>query len=307
MSDGPLLLHSLREFSSLIFPSLEAAGARNVLEIGSEAGTFTRELCEWAAERDGSVTAIEPLPGAEHRALQRDHGLRLVEGKSPGALAGLEPFDAYFIDGDHNYWCVSAEIRHSFADEASPLVILHDVGWPCARRDQYYEPDDIPAEHRQPFSYDGGVEPGNPGLVRGGGFRGEDAFAYAAREGGPANGVLTAVEDFVALGDEFVFLRVPIIFGLGLLFRADAPWAGEIRSLVGPLHESELLERLERNRIELFLRIIDPHRLHAGQDRPGVELVAAQQQEIDRLACELARLRLERVEDDRLGTAAHTT
>lgn len=296
MSDVPLLLHSLREFSPLIFPCLEAAGARRVLEIGSEAGLLTRELCEWARERDGSVTAIEPLPRDEHRELQRDLGLQLVEGKSPGALEGLEPFDAYFVDGDHNYWCVSAEISHAFAGDASPLVFLHDVAWPCARRDQYYEPDDIPDEHRQPFSYDGGVEPDNPGLVRGGGFRGEDAFAYATTEGGLRNGVLTAVEDFVAERGDLEFLRVPTIFGFGILFRAEVAWADEVRAIVGPLHESELLARLERNRVELFTRLIDPHRFHAPQDRAGSELIASQQREIADLTADLSRLRLELAE-----------
>lgn len=307
MSEAPpLLLHSLREFSSLIFPSLEAAGARRILEIGSEAGTFTRELCEWASERGGSVTAIEPLPLNEHRQLEREHGLQLIVGKSPEALEGLEPFDAYFIDGDHNYWCVSAEVRHAFAAAASPLVILHDVAWPCARRDQYYEPDDIPHEHRHPFSYDGGVEPDNPGLVRGGGFRGEDAFAYATEEGGPRNGVLTAVEDFVDERPDLVFLRVPTIFGLGLLFRANAPWADEVRSIVGPLHESELLMKLERNRVELFMRFIDPHRFHAGQERAGAALIGEQQRQIEELNAELARLRLALAEQD-ASRAAPTT
>ncbi len=307
MSDTPLLLHSLREFSSLIFPSLEAAGARRILEIGSEAGTFTRELCAWAAERGGSVTAIEPLPCEEHRLLQRDLGLELIEGKSPHALEGLAPFDAYFIDGDHNHWCVSAELRHAFAGDDAPLVFLHDVAWPWARRDLYYEPNDIPATHRQPFSYDGGVEPGNPGLVRGGGFRGENAFAYAKHEGGAENGVLTAVEDLLAERDGLAFLRVPAIFGLGLLFRADAPWASDVRSIVGPLHENELLESMERNRIELFLRAIDPHRFHAGQDRAGTALVVAQQREIEQLEGELAQLRLEQVGPGHLRGAAPAT
>lgn len=292
MSDTPLLLHSLSEFSSLIFPSLEAAGARRILEIGSEAGAFTRELCVWAAEHDGSVTAIEPLPREEHRQLEREHDLQLIVGKSPAALSGLEPFDAYFVDGDHNYWCVSSEIHHAFTGDGSPLVILHDVAWPCARRDQYYEPNDVPDEHRQPFSYDGGVQPDEPGLIRGGGFRGEDAFAYATQEGGPRNGVLTAVEDLLAERPDLELLRVPCIFGLGLVFRSDAAWAPRVRAIVGPLHENAVLARLERNRIELFLRFIDPHRFHARQDRAGTELIAAQQREIADLTAEVSRLRL---------------
>jgi hypothetical protein len=296
MTDVPLLLHSLREFSSLIFPSLEAAGAKRVLEIGSEAGLFTRELCEWANARGGSVTAIEPLPQEAHRTLERDHGLCLIEGKSPPALEGLEPFDAYFVDGDHNYWCVSNEIRHAFAGDAAPLVILHDVAWPCAHRDQYYDPTDIPDEHRNPFSYEGGVEPGNPGMIRGGGFRGEDAFAYACEEGGERNGVLQAVEDLLAERSDLEFLRVPVIFGLGILFRGDAPWAARVREIVGPLHENPLLARMEANRVELFLRYIDRHRGVEPPSEHETELIAAQQREIDALAAQVATLRLQAAE-----------
>lgn len=299
MSDAPLLLHSLREFSSLAFPCLEAARAKRILEIGSEAGLLTRELCQWAAERDGSVTAIEPLPRAEHRELQSELGLRLIEGKSPAALDGLEPFDAYFVDGDHNYFCVSRELRHAFAGDASPLVILHDVTWPCARRDQYYDPADIPEEHRHPFSYDGGVEPGNPGLVRNGGFRGADAFAYAREEGGERNGVLTAVEDVVGERENLTFLRVPVIFGLGILFRSDAPWADAVAQIVGPLHESELLARLERNRVELFLRFIDGGGAGAEPGGVAADLIAAQQREIEALTARLAELRLPQAEQER--------
>jgi hypothetical protein len=260
-----MLLHSLSEFSSVIFPALESSGARRILEIGSEAGTFTRELCTWAGAHGGSVTAIEPLPRDEHRQLERDHGLELIVGKSPAALDGL----------------------------------LHDVGWPCARRDQYYEPNDVPEEHRQPFSYDGGVEPGEPGLVLGGGFRGQDAFAYAKHEGGPGNGVLTAVEDLLAELPELELLRIPCIFGLGLLFRSDVSWAARVREIVGPLHQNALLARLERNRIELFLRLIDPHRFNTQQDQVGSDLIAAQQREIAALTAEVSRLRLDAAQKDR--------
>lgn len=293
MTEPPPLLHSLSEFSSLIFPCLQAAGARHIVEVGSETGDFTRELCDWAAERGGSVTSIEPSPREEHRLLERDHGLRLIEGKSPQALAQAGAFDAYVLDGDHNHYCVSAELRHAFGDGGTALAILHDVAWPSGRRDTYYEPGDIPPEHRHPFSYDGGVEPGNPGLVRGGGFRGENAFAYANEEGGPANGVLTAVEDVLAEREDLELLVVPAIFGLGVVFPRGAPWAGDVRAIVGPFHEHPLLERMEANRIDLFLRLIDPHRFHAGLDQAGGELLAAQQREIEALQGELSRLRLE--------------
>ena len=94
--------------------------------------------------------------------------------------------------------------------------------------------------------------------------------------------MLTAVEDLIAERGDLGFLRVPAIFGLGMLFRADAPWADEVRTIVGPLHENALLQRMERNRIELFLRFIDPHRVRP-ETTVAEDLVAAQQREIDQL------------------------
>ena len=117
--------------------------------------------------------------------------------------------------------------------------------------------------------------------------------AYANEEGGPANGVLTAVEDVLAEREDLELLRVPAIFGLGGVFPRAAPWADEVRAILGPFHEHPLLARMEANRIALFLRLIDPHRFHAGLDRAGGELLAAQQREIEALQGELSRLRLE--------------
>lgn len=298
VSRPPALLHSLHEFSPLILACLTAVAPRRIVEIGSEAGAFTEDLCAWGAEHEASVVAVEPMPTAKHRRLVDEYGLQLVRGKSPEALRGLGEFDVAVIDGDHNYWAVSQELAHVFSGAHAALAIVHDVAWPCARRDQYYDPADIPAEHRQPFSYEGGVVPGDPGQVDGG-FRGEGAFAYALREGGPANGVLTAVEDLLAERTELEFMRVPCIFGLGFIFLSEAPWADELRRLVGPLHESDLLSTLEANRIDLYLRLIDPSGPTERPQPAADGLVASLQRQIEQLQVELARLRLERVGESR--------
>lgn len=138
------------------------------------------------------------------------------------------------------------------------LVFLHDVAWPCARRDFYYSPERIPAEHRQPFSYDGGAIPGRNDLVPGSGFRGMGQFASAVREGGERNGVLTAVEDFVAVtGRPMAFAEIPAVFGLGILFDQDAPWSESLGQFLLPYHQSPLLASLERNRLANYLRVIE--------------------------------------------------
>ena len=98
--------------------------------------------------------------------------------------------------------------------------MFHDVGWPHARRDTYYAPDRIPEEHRQPLARNTGLTPGEPGV---------DPARAAVRirggaEGGPRNGVLTAIEDFMDRGEGLRLGRVPAFFGFGVLWARDAPY-----------------------------------------------------------------------------------
>jgi hypothetical protein len=253
-----VLIYSLSEHRDLIFALFEAAAPSSVVEIGSEAGGMTREMCAWVSESGGarSFTAVEPFPVVEVRSLAASvEGFTLVEGRSPETLSSVPPADAYLIDGDHNYWTVSRELEAVYADGRAPLAVLHDVGWPCARRDQYYAPERIPESERQSYTYEGGIAPGNPGVDRHG-FRGAGVFAVAEQEGGPRNGVLTAVEDFVAETDGLTFRLVPCVFGLGFLYAASAPWAEALDAHLAPYDRSPLLERLEDNRIALYLQVL---------------------------------------------------
>ena len=105
---------------------------------------------------------------------------------SHDALARDRAPDAIIIDGDHNYWTLSEELR--LIDERAPggelpLLLFHDVGWPHARRDTYYAPERIPEEHRQPLAHDAASPPANPGAADGLPFE----WARRARAG-PATG-----------------------------------------------------------------------------------------------------------------------
>lgn len=289
--EPPALLHSLLEFWPIISACLDAVTPSAVVEIGSETGALTQRLCTWARDRACTVTAVEPDPRMRHHELVEELGLRLVKGKSPGALGELGPVDVAIVDGDHNHWVVSQELRALHHDGHAPLTILHDVGWPCARRDQYYDPSDIPVEHRHPYSYEGGVVPGETEMVMGGGMRGEGAFAYAIREGGPRNGVLTAVEDFLAEHAGLQLMVIPCIFGVGVLLPTDASWAPQVRSIVAPYADNPLLERMERNRLDLYLRLIGSAAPTRDPARGVRDLLAAQNNELDRLQAQLGNLR----------------
>ena len=294
MADEPLLLHSLSEHRQLIFGALEAAAPRRIVEIGSETGGFSKELLDWAGEHGAKLVTVEPYPTPEIRELaERTDHFELVAARSPGALSEIEPAGAYVIDGDHNHWTVLNELRAAFT-HGTPLAILHDVGWPCARRDQYYAPRTIPENGRLPHSYEKGREPGQSELVDVGGFHGAFEFAVAEAEGGDRNGVLTAVEDFLGEHPELEYRQVEAVFGVGYVFPREAPFAPALRELLDPWHENVLVERLERNRVRLYARVLELQdqlrRVGLRASRAAVEL----EDRIETLEAENAALRLER-------------
>jgi hypothetical protein len=239
--------HSLVNLAEIMLPCLDAARARSVLEIGAYAGDLTAVLVEWAAESGARVSAIDPSPQDRLVRLADERPeLELVRETSLDALPRIPPADAVIVDGDHNYYTVSEELRLiDAADGELPLLLFHDVCWPHGRRDDYFAAEQIPAEHRQPIAEGGGLFPGEPGIRRGGlPYRGA-----AAREGGPRNGVLTAVEDFAAPRGDLRLAIVPVFFGLGVVWRLDAPYADAVADVLEPWDGNPLLARLEGNRV----------------------------------------------------------
>jgi hypothetical protein len=239
--------HSLVNLAEILLPCLDAAGARSVVEVGAYSGDLTSVLVDWAAGNGGRVWAIDPDPAAGLVRLdEQSPQLELVRETSLAALPRVLPVDAVIIDGDHNYYTVSEELRLvAAAGTELPLLLFHDVCWPHARRDDYFAPELVPAEHRQPIAEGGGLLPDEPGVRHGGlPYR-----AAAAREGGPRNGVLTAVEDFVAGRDDLTLAIVPAFFGLGVVWQRDAPGADALAELLAPWDRNSLLARLEANRV----------------------------------------------------------
>ena len=256
-----LLLHSLTNFEEIIVACLDAARPRRIAEIGSESGAFTGELVTWASANDAEVICVEPEPSEAVRDLAtRTDRLRLLQGLSPGVLSELDPCDLYLIDGDHNYWTVSQELGALYADDRAPVSVLHDVGWPCARRDLYYNVDALPPDAVHPHSHHDGAIPGQDDLVPDRGFSGAGNFAFARHEGGPRNGVLTAVEDFLATRPDLNYVHVPAVFGLGFVYSSKAGYAAAIGTLLAPYDRMPLLERLERNRVEMYSQVIHHHK-----------------------------------------------
>ena len=239
---------SIVNLGELLFACLDAVAARAVVEVGAFHGKSTRALLDWAAGNQSRIVAVDPTPEVELRELAAEHSdLELIERTSLETLADLAA-DAVILDGDHNYFTLSEELRlieERHPGPEWPLVIAHDIGWPLARRDAYYAPERIPSAHRHPLARDVFLVPGEPLPVAGG-----MPFACVAeREGGPANGILTAVEVFTSDRPSLRLAVVPAFFGLGFIWHREAPWADAVAAVLEPWDRNPLLARLEENRI----------------------------------------------------------
>ena len=166
------------------------------------------------------------------------------------------------------------------------------MAWPHARRDDYFAPELIPEDDRQPIAgSDGGIFPGEPGLRPGG-------VPYpksAAREGGPRNGVLTAVEDFVARREGLRLVVVPAFFGFGVVV-AQTPVGGRARRDPRPVGPQPDVERLEGNRVHHLAqdhsRQVELWRLQERRGRQEAVLQRLLESSAFGLAERLSRLRM---------------
>jgi hypothetical protein len=211
-----------RFWETLVRPLLDARQPRTLLEIGSFEGEHTRLLLDYCQAHDAILHAIDPLPRFDAEAWQAASQGHFVfhRAKSLEVLRSIEPVDVALIDGDHNWYTVYHELgqlasvaaRH---EHLFPITLFHDIGWPYARRDLYYDPDDIPVEFQQPYKRQG-IWPGRSRLHK---YGINEELANADHEGGPRNGVLTAVEDFLAEQSEpMQLILISGFHGLGILY-----------------------------------------------------------------------------------------
>ncbi len=254
----PMLLYSLNFYAELIEELARLVPNPDIVEVGSEAGATSPVLADLAAANGGRLYVVEPYPSPVLRDLSaRRDNVEVIEGLSPQALQAIPQAGLYLLDGDHNYGVVTGELDVIFSRPAAvdSLVLMHDVGWPCGRRDTYYAPDLLPADQVHPHTFDRGVT--LEGLAGAGeGFRSEGQYALALHEGGARNGVLTAAEDFMATRPDIQLLTSPLVFGIGLMGSGESPTWKAAAEAFRPYAENPTLARMERNRVQLFLEFL---------------------------------------------------
>jgi hypothetical protein len=225
-------------------PVLAAVNARRVVEIGALRGENTVQMLDFLGP-DCDLHVIDPVPDfdpVEH-AKKFGGNYHFHQALSLEVLSTLPAMDAALIDGDHNWYTVYNEMRQladvaRAAGKRMPVMILHDVGWPYGRRDLYYDPSNIPAEHRQPYDQKG-MRPAKKELLKGGGLN--PTMCNALVEGGERNGVMTGVDDFVAEYDRPLrLLMLPVYFGLAIV--AEEAHLAEVPALAAAFDRLESAE-----------------------------------------------------------------
>jgi len=227
-----------------IYQLILALMPKRIVEIGAEFGWNTERILMYCREHGAHLDVVDPAPHPVFHEVLAKFGPEYTYFplKSLAALPLIKPADMMLLDGDHNWFTVYNELSMIFLrcaeqNATPPLILLHDMAWPYARRDMYYDPPSLRPDDRQPFAYCG-IIPGQSELSNDG-INGH--FANAIHEGGPRNGVRTGVEDFVAASSVPMTLHVlPFFNGLGILL-PDARRTTEIDATIASFYSSETL------------------------------------------------------------------
>lgn len=260
----PLLLYSMSAFWPLLEPVLRALNPRKICEVGTEKGGLTERLLAFCETSGSQYIGVDPTLSPDFLAAKQKKGTVFLKDRSLDVLNEIVGCDVYFIDGDHNYYTVYRELTVILESDPAPLIFLHDVSWPWARRDLYYNPDSIPDQHRHPCTDQKGPHIRGAALREDGfvGVKSDENFYAAEAFGGVKNGVLTAAE--AAVGEAGVpgwkLSLIPAVFGLGIIWQAEALPGAVNRQLESLDRAAEVLNPilsiLEHNRVELFLQYL---------------------------------------------------
>ena len=255
-----------RFWGSITKQVFEALKPQCIVEIGCEDGKNTSNLLQYCVRHNAEIHVIDVQPLFDVATWTQRHAGRLHvhRGKSLDILPQLPAYDAALIDGDHNWYTVYNELRcieqHMVQHGTNVLVMLHDVDWPYARRDMYYNPENIPPEYRQPHCR-GGLMPERKEPQKDRGINPQ--HFHAAVEGGERNGVLTAVEDFLKQSTyPWKLICIPGLNGLGILaperlLQARPALSTTLSSLETPPALKPHLQLLLDDSVRNFLSALD--------------------------------------------------
>ena len=125
-SDADSFAYSLSNFAEIIFPCLEAVKAAQDGRGRRVQGDDTRDLLAWGEQAGCKVTAVEPVPRRSCSSCSvSDRSLSWSRRRASTRFADIELGDAIILDGDHNYYTPTNELRliDDRAPRGLPLVL----------------------------------------------------------------------------------------------------------------------------------------------------------------------------------------
>jgi hypothetical protein len=200
-----------------VIPLAQRRSWKAFCEIGASQGASTDKMLRLP---DITYTIIDPCLDTNLVVkYSGDVRVTVCKANSLDVLPGLQqPYDCILIDGDHNWYTVYNElrvIREKSLLKRGGMIFHHDIGWPYGHRDMYYQPESIPPDYRLPYARKG-ILRGRSDLADQSDFNG--SLCNAIREGGPRNGVLAAIEEFLSEhSSDYNFCCVHLQFGLGIM------------------------------------------------------------------------------------------
>jgi len=250
-------------WGSVIKPLFDILQPRSITEIGADFGHNTRNILEYCRQTKSRAHIIDPFPKFEPEAFKSEYGdiFDFYRSLSLNALPIIPHMDAVLIDGDHNWYTVYHELKIiekkcQMNHSEFPLIVIHDVDWPYARRDLYYHPDNIPEAFRMPY-LQRGLNPDSKDMMDQGGLN--PHLYNSIYEHNFRSGVLTAVEDFIKETDIPLMLKkISGFFGLGILYsshhEATYPMLSDLLQKCSPPDIiSDILKAVEKSRIENWI------------------------------------------------------
>ncbi|WP_209204084.1 hypothetical protein [Salinisphaera sp. G21_0] len=252
-------LTSMVSYWCIIENLLKITKPTSVCEIGAERGITSKQLSSYCQDNQISLNIVDPC-GID-QDLDNFKVLKIFKERSKDFLCREIPIDFYLIDGDHNYQTVMMELELGVRNKKNkqmPFFMLHDVSWPWAYRDLYFDyiEDGLEVKHSYKTNTALSIDSNELMTI---GFPVTKAYAAAIEFGGGHNGVLQAVEDFRKKSGEkqWYFWKIPNLYGLGVLFHKPSLSGINCRKIIRFLNGVEPFRP--------FLNVLEANRLRALQ------------------------------------------
>ena len=251
-----LYLSTMVSFWCIIERLLDITKPLSICEIGSERGISSRKLASYCVNNNSRLSIVDP---SGFKNIDSSDHVNLYQERSIDFFSRNIPIDFYLIDGDHNYQTVMTELESGLhnSNGKPPVYVLHDVSWPCAFRDYYYDYDSYKFKGVNPHKSNISIVIDSEDITEVG-IPISPPYSAALKYGGDRNGVLRAVKDFKKKFEpnEWKFWKIPNLFGLGVLFHKVSMPENMIKEITLYLDSLDLfrpfLSILEANRLRIL-------------------------------------------------------